>query len=104
MFIAHAPAGYIMATMISNRIEHIPASVRAIIIASIIGSIAPDFDLSYFYLIDHRQIHHHQYFMHWPIIWFLGVIASAFWIVLSVNKRYPFLVLVFFLGGMACCI
>jgi inner membrane protein len=32
------------------------------------------FDLFYFYPVDHRPIHHHRYFSHWPIVW-LGLAA-----------------------------
>jgi LexA-binding, inner membrane-associated putative hydrolase len=42
----------------------------------LLGSIAPDLDMFYFYLVDHRQHWHHTYFTHWPSFW-LGVIASS---------------------------
>ena len=35
--------------------------------AAIAGSVAPDLDLIWFYLIDNRQIHHHRYLVHVPL-------------------------------------
>lgn len=70
------------------------------IAAGIIGALAPDFDMSYFYLIDHRQTHHHKYVTHWPMLWLSLVSASAVWFRLSRAPKPAFLSLVFCLGGV----
>lgn len=100
MFIAHAPSGYIMAASLLKRTQHIRVSAVAIILVSIIGALAPDFDLLYFYLIDNRQTHHHKYITHWPIIWLALLIISALLLRLSKKAKFPFLLLAFSLGGI----
>ncbi len=42
---------------------------RVILWAAFLGAIAPDLDLFYFYLVDHRQTHHHLYWSHFPLLW-----------------------------------
>ena len=100
MIIAHAPSGYILGTLISRRISRIPISAKAVIVAGIIGALAPDFDMLYFYLIDNRQTHHHKYLSHWPIIWLTLTAASTVWLSVARQSRVAFLSFVFFLGGV----
>lgn len=38
--------------------------------AALLGAIAPDLDLFYFYTLDGRQHHHHSYWTHYPSVWF----------------------------------
>ncbi len=61
MFVAHIPSGYIMAVSRLKRVRHFREASSAVIAAGMIGSIGPDFDMVYFYLVDHRQTHHHRY-------------------------------------------
>lgn len=71
MLIAHGPAGYLCACA-AERFEppsFSPSLRRAIFWAFLIGSIFPDLDMFYFYLIDHRQHHHHLYPTHLPFVW-----------------------------------
>ncbi|MDR1647352.1 MAG: metal-dependent hydrolase [Zoogloeaceae bacterium] len=68
MFIAYAPSGYILAKKLFR--TGWPVSLRGALVISVIGALAPDFDLLYFYLVDQRQTHHHRYFSHWPVLWF----------------------------------
>ena len=100
MIIAHAPSGYILATLISGRASSIPVSVKAVIAAGIVGALAPDFDMLYFHLIDNRQTHHHKYVSHWPIIWLTLAAASTFWLSVARQSKVAFLSVVFFLGGV----
>ena len=70
LFIAHLPAGYLLADRMTKDQPH-----RAALIATgLVASIFPDFDLLWFYLIDGRQSPHHDYVFHWPLFW----IAVAF--------------------------
>lgn len=78
MFIGHLPAGYICSKLIVN--------TKPLILIGMLGAIAPDFDLFYFYFIDYKQHQHHTYWSHYPIVW-LGL--SSFFLILykfSVQK------------------
>ncbi|MDR2638094.1 MAG: metal-dependent hydrolase [Zoogloeaceae bacterium] len=72
MFIAHAPSGYILAKKLFR--ADWPISLRAALVIAVIGALAPDFDLLYFYLLDQRQTHHHRYFSHWPMVWLVLIL------------------------------
>jgi inner membrane protein len=80
MFTAHAPSGYILAKQLIARWRHLPRlpiSARAAIIIAVIGALAPDVDMLYFYLADAGRTHHHRYFTHWPIVWLSLIALSA---------------------------
>lgn len=78
MFIAHLPAGYLLGRALHHKlsIAHFPKSQYWLLLAALIGSVLPDLDLFYFYLIDNRQHNHHTYWMHWPVFW-LGIFAAG---------------------------
>lgn len=100
MFIAHAPSGYLMSVWLTRRIRGSLVSSSALIVACVFGAVAPDMDLAYFYLIDHRQTHHHKYISHWPSLWgFLLMISYLYWH-FSHRSNKSLLFLVFCLGGM----
>lgn len=67
MFIAHLPAGYILANKLYNKFSSALISKKLFFIAILCGAIFPDLDLFYFYFIDARAVHHHYYFFHWPL-------------------------------------
>jgi len=69
MIIGHLPAGYLAATGL-NRL--LPA--RALFLGLVLGSILPDLDILWFYLVDAKSTHHHDYLLHRPILW-LGVLS-----------------------------
>ncbi len=100
MIIAHAPSGYILATLLIKRMARAPVTVKAIIITGIIGALAPDFDMVYFYLFDNKQTHHHKYFSHWPIIWLGLTTLSAIWFNYAKQSKSATLSLIFCLGGV----
>ena len=90
MITAHAPSGYIFARQLIARwryMQGLPISVRAAILIAVIGALAPDFDMLYFYLVDAGRTHHHRYFTHWPVIWLslTGLSALAFRVSRSVR-------------------
>ena len=68
MFIAHMPAGFLLARYVLRKEQDHPAYISLFLIG-LIASIAPDFDLAYFYLIDNRQHPHHSYWTHIPVYW-----------------------------------
>lgn len=76
MFIAHLPAAYLIGKFIQRRWPQVfkPAApaARATSLAwgaLLLGSVAPDFDLLYFYLWSERSFNHHIYPPHVPIVW-----------------------------------
>ncbi|BDS07678.1 metal-dependent hydrolase [Oceaniferula spumae] len=85
MFIAHLPAGYLCAKLSQRRCRDV--NKKLVFWSILIGSILPDIDMFYFYLIDNRQTHHHLYWTHFPSFW------AAIWLVVSAfalatkNKR-----------------
>ncbi len=76
MFIAHAPAGYCLTTLLLSKFIR-PSDNRAYygyLCLGLIASVIPDIDLIYFYLIDLRQHPHHTYMTHIPIYWLAGTL------------------------------
>lgn len=61
MITAHLPAGYILGRLLPPAPYVLPAAL--------VGSVLPDLDMLYFYLIDDRQTHHHHYWTHVPATW-----------------------------------
>lgn len=99
MFIAHLPAAYITSSLLFPRfLPHIQ-TVRRFILAGMLGAFAPDLDMLYFYLVDHRQHHHHAYWTHFPLVWGSFLIIAAIWLRFSKNKVYAALAVMFFLNG-----
>ncbi|MFP5390627.1 MAG: metal-dependent hydrolase [Gammaproteobacteria bacterium] len=79
MFIAHAPVGYLLGSSFIKRAGTAPITATMAIWVSILGSLAPDVDMLYFYLIDHRQTHHHKYLTHWPVVWLTLLVCALGW-------------------------
>ncbi len=74
MFIGHLPAGYIWTSLLFKFkvFKNIPLkNKRSAFLAGLIGSIIPDIDILYFYLIDLRQHTHHSYWTHIPFFWLI---------------------------------
>lgn len=86
MFIAHLPGGYLLTRHIQNRLGNTSPTLR---IAGLIASIFPDFDLLYFFLVDHRQTPHHQYWTHMPFFWL--TLASMAYLVASAARLRQFI-------------
>jgi len=99
MILAHYPAGYITAQLLFPRFKKTNISYKTFLVWSLLGAVAPDFDIFYFYFIDHSQHHHHKYFSHFPIVWFLLLGLSLFWYKFSKKNAKPALALIFSLGG-----
>ncbi len=87
MFFGHLPAGYVANDLLQRtcwrKLDR--SEKRLTTWVMLIGSLAPDFDLIYFYLFDGRGHNHHVYWPHVPIVW-LGigaVLAMTGWILKS---------------------
>lgn len=79
MFIAHAPSGYLLATQFVDRARTLPVRASVAVAAGVIGALAPDFDMLWFYLVDARQTHHHKYISHWPVLWLSLLLLALLW-------------------------
>ena len=70
MLIAHAPAGYILSKLVSRNLYN---DCKLYTTAGVIGSIACDFDMLYWYTLGNRAVNHHAYWTHIPAYWALGI-------------------------------
>lgn len=77
MLTAHFPSGYCLAKGLRWR--------GGVFVAAVVGSVFPDLDLIFFYLVDLRAIHHHRYWVHVPLFW-----AIALAIAVPLTWRSPF--------------
>jgi inner membrane protein len=77
MFLAHLPAGYIMARRLAPRLAPNPPQARRLMAICLVASVLPDIDLLYFYLVDGRQTLHHDYWTHIPAFWLLSTGAAV---------------------------
>jgi LexA-binding, inner membrane-associated putative hydrolase len=77
MFFGHLPAGYLCTTWLLKKREVAPRDRNILLFLGLLGSIAPDLDMFYFYFVDHRQHWHHTYFSHWPSFWLSMIALSA---------------------------
>jgi len=77
MFIAHLPAGYLMARRLVPRLAREPRRARSLMVLCLVASVLPDIDLVYFYLFDDRRTLHHDYWTHIPAFWLLATGAAV---------------------------
>jgi inner membrane protein len=68
VIVAHLPAGWLMARA-ANKTR------GPVLAAALIGSVLPDFDLLWFYVVDHRAVLHHRYWTHIPGFWVMAAIV-----------------------------
>lgn len=68
MFIAHLPAGWLLARRFDDRRARV---------AFLAGAVAPDLDLIWWYLVDGGAVHHHRYFTHLPLVWVLAALGAS---------------------------
>lgn len=87
MILAHLPSGYLLGRASGGG--------RAVMIAALIGSVAPDFDMLWFWLVDQGQTHHHRFWPHIPLV-MLGLAAAALLLTRLVARRWLAPVAVFF--------
>lgn len=99
MFIGHLPAGFISARLLFTHLKSVGVSYTAFIAWGMFGAIIPDIDMVYFYLIDHRQHHHHSYITHFPIVWLSLLIVSSAWFCKTSQRKNAVLVVIFSLNA-----
>lgn len=100
MFVSHLPAGYLSAKYLYRRFTATGAPLAWFVAAAMAGALAPDLDLLYFYLVDHRRTPHHLYWPHFPIVWFALLAASGVWLALARRKGAAALAFIFCVGGV----
>ena len=94
MLIAHLPSGYLLGAA-SQRLVN--TRTRSLMAAALLGSVAPDFDMLYFHLIDARRTPHHDYFTHWPFFWL--AVGAALVAIASFSARLRSSVALAFTAG-----
>lgn len=99
MLIGHLPAGYITSKLLCARLNARGASIRPFILAGMLGAVAPDFDMLYFYFADHRRHLHHTYWPHYPVVWISLLLVSAIWYYAAPVKGRAALAVIFALNG-----
>ncbi len=97
MFIAHLPAGYLGACLLTRGSDS--PSRRGIFLAFLIGSILPDLDMLYFYLIDQGRHLHHHYWTHLPVFW-IAVLAVSVLASVLYRRRHWALLATALVGGV----
>ena len=80
MILAHLLSGYLFGRASGSH-------DRAVLIAALIGSVAPDFDMLWFYLVDQGQTHHHRFWPHIPLVW-AGIAALVLPLIAITARRW----------------
>ena len=72
MFVAHAPAGYLIGAALDRR-----RASRVVLAWSVVGALVPDLDMFYFVFVDGMRVNHHHYATHTLPFWALlcGLLA-----------------------------
>ncbi|NHC03094.1 metal-dependent hydrolase [Acinetobacter sp. 187] len=101
MFIAHLPSGYLLAKFLDHKIKKYNITRTTFFSLLMIGAVLPDIDLFYFYLIDHRSVHHHKYFLHWFSFWIpIFLISYLYWIYTQRKSKYAWMTLLLSSAGL----
>ncbi len=73
MLVGHLPAGILLGHRILRRFRDLNPKQRVCLwIGVLFGSVAPDLDVFYHYLLDEQRTHHHRYWPHLPFFWLVG--------------------------------
>lgn len=99
MIIAHLPAGYVTSKLLFPHFGARGALFKPFLWAGMLGAVAPDLDLLYFHLVDHRQHQHHTYWPHFPIVWASLLLMSAIWFYTEHSRKRAALAVIFSLNG-----
>lgn len=99
MFLAHMPAGYIVSKFFISQFRFNQTKVELLMCIGLLGSIFPDLDMFYFYLIDHQQHGHHSYWTHIPFYW-VTFLLSAYVVAIIFKSRILVGIATVFIGGV----
>lgn len=92
MFIGHLPGAYLVFRTAAPNLGKLAFA------AAMLGAVAPDIDMFWFYLVDDRGHHHHSYLTHRPIIW-AGILLAGIMIRIWASRTGTFLTF-FGAGGL----
>ncbi len=97
---AHLPTGYIISNLLFKRFRKCQVSYKTFLCSGMIGAIAPDFDMIYFFFKDHIFHHTHRFYSHYPVIWLSLLLLSLLWMWLhNSHSQNPALAVIFTLNG-----
>lgn len=101
MLIAHLPAGYLLGRSL---VAMPPSNGRVVearhrLLAILVGSVFPDFDMLWFWFFDHQRTQHHLYWTHVPAFW-LTVCAGLLLAWVAKKELRPPVAVWFFLLGV----
>ncbi len=82
MFIGHLPSTYLAFKLAAPR-----SLSNAAFKAGMLGAVLPDIDMLWFYVVDNRGHHHHEYFTHRPAVW-LGLLILCALLMWSTRTRH----------------
>lgn len=99
MLIAHFPAGYLYRNFCEKLGVAQNLSRRQIHWACCTGAIFPDLDMFYFYFIDNRHTHHHEYWTHLPSVWLVLFVLFLVSRVFIKKSKYVTMGVLFVGGG-----
>jgi inner membrane protein len=85
MIFGHLPAGYITSKLLFKRFEKHNLVYKEFMFWGMLGAIAPDADLLYYYTIDDYHHPHHTYLTHLPFFWVTLFLISLLWLHLRDN-------------------
>ena len=94
MIVGHLPAAYLVYKAVAPR-----CLMPLAFAAGMAGAVFPDIDMLWFYLVDNRQHHHHEYLTHRPMVW-LGLLALCFAIVRVMRLPQGVVLVSFCAGGL----
>jgi inner membrane protein len=97
MFLAHMPAGYMVSKLLLSQFRFDSSKTKWLLILGLLGSVFPDLDMLYFYLIDNRQHGHHSYWTHIPIYW-VGLLGFSYLIAAFLKSRFLVAAATVFIG------
>ena len=85
MLIARAPTGMLMAAVLIKLKPQAVSWQRWYLMGAVMG-LLPDLDMLWFYFVDHRHYHHHEYVPHWPIVWLSISVLALVWYGIKQSK------------------
>jgi len=97
MFLAHMPAGYLASKLLVTQFRLDSTKTKWLLCLGLLGSIFPDLDMFYFYLIDNRQHSHHSYWTHIPFYW-LCLLVICYAIAAFFRSRFLIAAVTVFIG------
>lgn len=97
MFLAHMPAGYLASKLLVSQFRLDSPKTKCLLLLGLLGSIFPDLDMFYFYLVDNRQHSHHSYWTHIPFYW-ISLLAVSYAVAALYKSRFLVAAATVFIG------